>query len=227
MHPISTFIFDLDGTLVDSVPDLAIALNAALDDVGMPTHNNCIIRNWVGNGAKVLVERGLANGVNNADTPDQPNSEELIEHTFQRFLYHYDRNVCKESRLYPGVYDTLKNLAARGFTLALVTNKPKKFISPIVEALSIDSFFTLFIGGDSLKEKKPSPLPLNHVCKTLNTDASECVMVGDSKNDILASKAAKMRSVGLTYGYNYGEDISTYQPDWVFNKFNEIASIVA
>ena len=70
-------------------------------------------------------------------------------------------------------------------------------------------------------------MPLNHVCKTLNTDASECVMVGDSKTDILASKAANMRSVGLTYGYNYGEDISTYQPDWVFSKFKEIASIVA
>lgn len=227
MHPISTFIFDLDGTLVDSVPDLANALNKALTDVGMVTFDEGTIRNWVGNGARVLVERGLTGNTDANTQHSKFISNELIDHTFQRFLYHYDLNVCCDSSLYPHVYDTLKALSSKNFTLALVTNKPKKFIAPIVKAFKIESFFSLFIGGDSLKEKKPSPLPLNHVCKTLNVDVSECIMVGDSKNDIVAANAAGMRSVGLTYGYNYGEDIGAHSPDWVFDDFSRIASIIA
>ena len=229
MQPISTFIFDLDGTLVDSVPDLANALNKALLDVGMTTFDEGTIRNWVGNGARVLVQRGLAGNTDGKSDSKQSKSisSELIEHTFQRFLYHYDLNVCQDSRLYPHVYDTLKALSSKGYTLALVTNKPKRFIAPIVEAFNVEPFFSLFIGGDSLKEKKPSPLPLNHVCKTLNVDVNACIMVGDSKNDIVAANAAGMRSVGLTYGYNYGEDIRAHNPNWVFDDFSSIASIIS
>ncbi|WP_269519668.1 phosphoglycolate phosphatase [Alteromonas sp. BMJM2] len=227
MQPITTFIFDLDGTLVDSVPDLASALNNALNDVGMATFGESTIRNWVGNGAKVLVERGLSGNTDANTQQSKSISNELIDHTFQRFLYHYDLNVCRASTLYPHVYDTLSSLSRKGYTLALVTNKPKKFIAPIVEAFKVESFFSLFIGGDSLKEKKPSPLPLNHVCKTLNVKANECVMVGDSKNDILAAHAASIRSVGLTYGYNYGEDIRAHNPNWVFDDFSGIASIIS
>jgi phosphoglycolate phosphatase len=223
MQPISTFIFDLDGTLVDSVPDLASALNNALSDVGMATFNEAAIRNWVGNGARVLVERGLSGRA--GEQQCKSISSELIEHTFQRFLYHYDANLCRASTLYPHVKDTLSTLFNKGYTLALVTNKPKKFIAPIVETFNVDSFFSLFIGGDSLKEKKPSPLPLKHVCNTLNVKVNECVMVGDSKNDILAANAAGMRSVGLTYGYNYGEDIGVHNPNWVFDDFSRIISI--
>lgn len=225
MKPITTFIFDLDGTLVDSVPDLAGALNNALGDVGMPTFDEGTIRNWVGNGARVLVERGLSGNTDPNTQQFKPISNELIDHTFQRFLYHYDLNVCRASTLYPHVYDTLSALSHRGYTLALVTNKPKKFIAPIVEAFKVEPFFSLLIGGDSLTEKKPSPLPLKHVCKTLNVKANECVMVGDSKNDILAANAAGMRSIGLTYGYNYGEDIGAHNPNWVFDDFSRITSI--
>lgn len=221
MQPISTFIFDLDGTLVDSVPDLASALNKALTDVGMATFDEATIRNWVGNGAKVLVERGLSGSAKHSTTV----SSELVDRTFQRFLYHYELNVCRASTLYPNVYETLHALYAKGYTLALVTNKPKKFIAPILKAFKVDAFFFLFIGGDSLKEKKPSPLPLKHVIKTLNVDVNECIMVGDSKNDILAANAAGMRSVGLTYGYNYGEDIGAHNPNWVFDDFSRIVSI--
>ena len=229
MQPISTFIFDLDGTLVDSVPDLANALNKALLDVGMATFEEGTIRNWVGNGARVLVERGLTGNIDDKSDPKQSNSisNELIDHTFQRFLYHYDLNVCRASTLYPHVYDTLSTLSRQGYTLALVTNKPKRFIAPIIEAFNVESFFSLFIGGDSLKEKKPSPLPLYHVCKTLNVDVNGCIMVGDSKNDIVAANAAGMRSVGLTYGYNYGEDIRAHNPNWVFDDFSGIASIIS
>lgn len=216
MQPMSTFIFDLDGTLVDSVPDLASALNKALTDVGMATFEETTVRNWVGNGAKVLVERGLSGGAQHGKTA----SSELVDYTFGRFLYHYNLNVCCASALYPHVYETLHTLYAKGYTLALVTNKPEKFIAPILKALNIDAFFSLCIGGDSLIEKKPSPLPLKYVSKTLNVDVNNCIMVGDSKNDILAANAADMRSVGLTYGYNYGEDISAYSPTWVFDDFS-------
>ncbi len=218
MTQISTFIFDLDGTLVDSVPDLAVALNKTLVEFSLPPHAEPVIRNWVGNGARVLVERGLRAGMN---TP----KEEDIDNALVRFLHHYREAVCVHSALYKGVENTLRTLHNQGFNLALVTNKPFEFIASILETFSLTSLFCITLGGDSQKEKKPSPMPLLHVCNELGVGVNQCIMVGDSKNDILAAKAANMKSIGLTYGYNYGQDISQYNPDWVFNSFEEILSL--
>ena len=218
MTQISTFIFDLDGTLVDSVPDLAVALNKTLVELSLPTHAESVIRNWVGNGARVLVERGLRAGISSL-------IEEDINNALVRFLHHYREAVCVHSALYKGVETTLRTLQNQGFNLALVTNKPFEFIAPILEAFSLTSLFCITLGGDSLKEKKPSPLPLLYVCNELYVGVNQCIMVGDSKNDILAAKAANMKSIGLTYGYNYGQDISHYKPDWVFDSFEKVLSL--
>ncbi|GFD70510.1 phosphoglycolate phosphatase [Alteromonas sp. KUL106] len=223
MRDINTFLFDLDGTLVDSVPDLATSLNLTLAELRQSPFTLSEIRNWVGNGARALVHRGLS-GSHKVDTTI-PESE--INDALEIFLRHYTNYACHASELYPNVIHTLRALKQNGFKLALVTNKPKAFIPTILEGFNLDALFDLCIGGDSLEEKKPSPLPLLYICNAFNVSPSQCVMVGDSKNDILAAKAAKMKSIGLTYGYNYGQDISSFHPDWVMDDIGRILDVLS
>ncbi|MFZ8201650.1 phosphoglycolate phosphatase [Alteromonas portus] len=221
MQKIDTFFFDLDGTLVDSVPDLATALNQMLSHYQLPTYDEQIIRHWVGNGARVLVERGVSGGAEINHHHMQPEIDAALE----KFLFYYRTLKTKSTVLYEGVFDTLHALKDRGYTLVLITNKPSEFIEPILSAFSLSALFSLTIGGDSLPEKKPSALPLLYACEKLHISPSQCVMVGDSKNDILAAKAANIKSIGLTYGYNYGESIATYQPNWVLDNFSDILKL--
>lgn len=216
-------LFDLDGTLVDSARDLALAVNHMLQRLGRETFDPEIIRSWVGNGAQTLVKRGLSG----SSEIDEDIEHELFEEALDIFLDFYANNLCVETISYPNVVGTLKNLKNQGYRLALVTNKPYDFIAPLLEGLEMNGLFELCLGGDSLEKKKPHPMPLLHVCERLGVDASECVMVGDSKNDILAAKAAKMHSIGVTYGYNYNEPISVYQPEYVVEEFSAIAQLLS
>jgi phosphoglycolate phosphatase len=136
----------------------------------------------------------------------------------------YAKNLCNETKPYPNVMSTLKTLSAEGYRLVIVTNKPYDFVAPILEGLKIDSLFEFWLGGDSLKKKKPDPLPLLHACERLGLDIAQCVMVGDSKNDLLAANAVGMDSVGVTYGYNYGEEVSVYAPNLIAEDFSDILS---
>jgi len=215
-------LFDLDGTLVDSAPDLALAVNHMLTSLERETFNSELIRSWVGNGAQTLVKRGLS-GSTEIDESIDP---ELCAKALDVFLDFYAQNLCVDTVTYPNVIATLKNLKSKDFRLALVTNKPFDFIQPLLEGLELTDLFEVCLGGDSLSRRKPDPLPLLHVCEHLNVHASECVMVGDSKNDILAANAANMHSIGVTYGYNYGEEIGDYQPDRVVDDFSQILSFV-
>lgn len=216
-------LFDLDGTLVDSARDLALAVNHMLQRIGRETFDSEVIRSWVGNGAQTLVKRGLSG----SSEIDENIEHELFEEALDIFLDFYANNLCVETISYPNVVGTLKNLKNQGYRLALVTNKPYDFIAPLLEGLEMNGLFELCLGGDSLEKKKPHPMPLLHVCERLGVDASECVMVGDSKNDILAAKAAKMHSIGVTYGYNYNEPISVYQPEHVVEEFSAIAQLLS
>ena len=218
----SVLLFDLDGTLVDSAPDLALAVNKTLCDLGKAEFAQHTIRSWVGNGAQTLVERALSG----SSTIDVQLDAALVEDALAIFLAHYQQCLCIESVLYDDVKSGLFALKAAGFRLAIITNKPAVFIQPILTGLGIDNLFELLIGGDALPEKKPHPAPLHFALTQLNVTAQQCLMIGDSKNDILAAKAANIDSVGLTYGYNYGEDISTYQPQWCFDTFKELLALL-
>jgi phosphoglycolate phosphatase len=215
--------FDLDGTLIDSAPDLACAVNHMLTNLARPTFSEDTIRSWVGNGAGVLVKRGLS-GKAEIDTDID---EHLFKQSLQKFLSFYKDNLCVHTQLYPGVRASLKILKAQGYRLALVTNKPVEFIAPILEGLQLNGLFEIMLGGDCLPKRKPDALPLLHVCRKLNVTAEQCVMVGDSKNDILAAKAANMESIGLTYGYNYGEDIGLHHPEMVLSHFADIVAALS
>jgi phosphoglycolate phosphatase len=211
-------IFDLDGTLIDSSPDLAEAINHMLRYLERTTFSLDEIHHWVGNGAETLVRRALSG----SKSINQNLDETTVKHALKIFLEFYAKNLAVKTVTYPAVPNTLQELKSRGYLLAIVTNKPFDFVEPILEALELKNLFELVLGGDSLKKRKPDPMPLLHVCTQLNVDVEESVMVGDSKNDILAANGCKMQSIGVSYGYNYGEDIEDYNPTVVYDDFKDI-----
>ncbi|WP_156309896.1 phosphoglycolate phosphatase [Vibrio nereis] len=220
---IKLIAFDLDGTLLDSVPDLAVAADQAVQALGYPGVSEEKVRDYVGNGADVLVGRALSQSM----TIDPALSSELLVKARELFDDFYDKSGHKLSHLYPAVKETLSELQQAGFTLALVTNKPSKFVPEILEQHGIDKFFVDVLGGDAFPEKKPNPVALNWLMEKHNCQPQEMLMVGDSKNDILAAKNAGCYSFGLTYGYNHGEPISASKPDFVADIIADLVDVVA
>ena len=211
-------LFDLDGTLIDSAPDLAVAVNHMLEALNRDTFSPDIIRYWVGNGAQVLVKRALS-GQSEIDENLDP---VLFEKALNIFLTFYAQNLAVNTVTYLHVPATLQSLKELGYRLAIVTNKPFDFVAPILKGLNLDGVFEFYLGGDSLPQKKPDPSPLIHSCRLFNVTVEQCVMVGDSKNDILAANACNMQSIGVTYGYNYGEDIGVYEPSLIIDDFADL-----
>ena len=220
LHPLlqgkRLIAFDLDGTLIDSVPDLAAAVARTLTELELPVPDEAKVRDWVGNGAPALVERALTWALQTAPEPG------FQERAFNAFMANYGAAANTLTTLYPGVHEALQALHQQGLTLVLITNKPERFIKPILEHFSLLEFFTLWIGGDSLAEKKPDPLPLLHAAKMCQILPAECIMVGDSRHDIAAGKAAGFATLALPYGYNHGEPIELSQPDLVLSSLAEL-----
>ena len=213
-------IFDLDGTLINSIPDLALAINKMLDSIKVGPIPMEIVKSFIGNGANTLVFRSLYH------THQGNVSKELFEIAFPRFMDSYKANPCEKTLLYPGVKETLQHLKDGGYKMVICTNKPIDFVEPILEKLDIKKYFDNWIGENSLDEKKPSGVPLLHLAKEANIPIDNCLMIGDSKNDILSASNAKMESVGLSYGYNYDEDITKYNPTVVLNEFTNLKKIL-
>ena len=209
-------IFDFDGTLIDSVPDLADATNAMLITLGKAPYPIETIRNWVGHGSKVLVERAL---VGKIEVLEGELTKAEADHAEQVFFAIYNNISGSKTVAYPDVDSGLKKLKSAGFTLALVTNKPIRFVPKILQSFGWQDLFSEVLGGDSLAQKKPDPTPLLHVCEALNVASTQAVMIGDSRNDILAGQNANMDTLGLSYGYNYGQDIRELNPTAAFDDF--------
>lgn len=214
-------IFDFDGTLIDSVPDLADATNAMLTTLGKNSYPIDTIRNWVGNGSRMLVERAL---VGKIEVLDGELTKEDVDHAEQVFFDAYSNMGGSKTIAYPDVDGGLKKLQAAGFKLALVTNKPIRFVPKILQFFGWQDLFSEVLGGDSLSVKKPDPAPLLHVCEALDVTPAQAIMIGDSRNDILAGQNANMDTLGLSYGYNYGQDIRELNPTETFDDF---AALVA
>ncbi len=208
--------FDLDGTLVDSVPGLAAALDRAFSALTLPAPGAERVAVWIGNGADVLVERALNWALNRTPGADEQRDARALFDTF------YAQTVESGSQLFPHVAEGLATLTARNFPLAVVTNKPTPFIAPLLHSLGIAHCFSLIIGGDDVVAKKPHPAPIFLVLGKLGLLPQELLFVGDSRNDILAAQAAGVPCVGMTYGYNYGQSITTSNPDLVLDDFNDL-----
>ena len=216
-------IFDFDGTLIDSVPDLADATNAMLTTLGKAPYPLETIRNWVGNGSKMLVERAL---VGKIEVLEGELTEETVDHAEQVFFDAYKNLSGSKTVAYPDVDSGLKKLRAAGFKLALVTNKPIRFVPKILQSFGWQDLFSEVLGGDSLSVKKPDPAPLLHVCEALDVTPAQAIMIGDSRNDILAGQNANMDTLGLSYGYNYGQDIRELNPTETFDNFAALVAYI-
>lgn len=210
--------FDLDGTLIDSVPDLAEALRMMLAELGKPTVTNAQVAEWIGNGGEILVKRALSQN----SRIDPTLSDELYLIARERFDFHYEQNGHAKTFVYDGVKSTLAELQTLGCQMAIVTNKPAQFVPAILKDLQLAEYFSEVIGGDTLPTNKPNPEGLHFLRNKYELQNHQMMMVGDSKNDILAAKNAKITSVGLTYGYNYGVSIRESEPDFVFDRFDSL-----
>jgi phosphoglycolate phosphatase len=213
-------IFDFDGTLINSIPDLATAVNNMLTHYNLPTIEIGLIASFVGNGASTLVKRALKLAMQ-----DKEPTSDFFAEAFAYYLLAYKEVSCQKTYTYPGVLETLSYLDQKGYKMVICTNKPFAYIESILDFLSIKQYFKLWIGEDSIAEKKPHAAPLLYLAKEMNTTIEKSIVVGDSKNDILAAQNAGMCSVGVTYGYNYNEHIADYNPTIVLDHFSDLQKI--
>ena len=209
-------MFDLDGTLVDSVPDLAAAVDRMLLELGRPAAGLDAVRHWVGNGAQVLVRRALAGDIDHAGVDDAL-AEQALALFMDAYAESHDLTV-----VYPGVQDTLRWLRKRGVEMALITNKPERFVGPLLDQMKLGSYFRWIIGGDTLAQKKPDPAALLFVMQMAGVTPQQALFVGDSRSDVLAAKAAGVQCVGLTYGYNHGRPIEEESPSLVIDDLRAL-----
>lgn len=216
---IRAIAFDLDGTLTDSAVGLTEATNYALTAKGFSPVDKHNVTIWVGNGVDLLLTRALQHvGAEVTDT--------LLNEVRALFDDHYASSVTTGSNLFPHVKETLAALASHNLPLGIVTNKPTAFIAPLLKQLDIAQYFSLVLGGDDVKQKKPHPAPLYLTMGTFGIKKEELLFVGDSRNDIFAAQAAQCPCVGLTYGYNYGESIANSHPDFTLDDFANLLTLL-
>jgi phosphoglycolate phosphatase len=208
-------IFDLDGTLIDSSKDLALAMNATRLHVGMEPLDPNLIFSCVGNGAAMLVRRALG--------PDA--SEELLHEALVFFLKFYREHALGHTQLYPDIRELLEELSRAGHQLAILTNKPARISFDILGALKLASHFVRVLGGDSLMAKKPDPLGITTLLTETGFSAGSALMVGDSGVDVRTARNAGVRSCGVTWGFQ-PESLQSDPPDILLNAPLELLSYV-
>ena len=213
-------LIDVDGTLVDSVPDLAYCVDEMMKQLDMPVRGEAVVRHWVGNGVERLVRRALINQLEGE--PD----EALFQKAIPIFEALYADNTSKRSCLYPGVQQALDFLKSTGVRIGCVTNKASQFTLPILQDLGISDYFEMVLCGDELPKKKPDPMPLLHVAEKLGVKPEQSLMLGDSMSDVKAARAAGFDIICMSYGYNHGEDIRDYKPDAVVDSMDEIKGLI-
>lgn len=212
-------MLDLDGTLVDSVPDLAVAVDQMLTQLDRPKAGEEKVRDWVGNGASMLVARALSDAMQ----PQACHLEgELYEAAYMAFLKAYAQSNGRYAQIYPGVEAALEKWSQQKIPLAVVTNKPMLFTKALLKSLRLSRYFHFVVGGDSLPQKKPDPAPLLHVIEQLEAQPEACWMVGDSKNDVQAARAAQCKVAAVSYGYNHGESIADSDPDLLVDRLDQL-----
>ncbi|MBF0357563.1 MAG: phosphoglycolate phosphatase [Magnetococcales bacterium] len=219
--PCRTLLFDLDGTLVDSAPDLWHTMNHVMGKLGLETLALDQVRNFVGNGARFLLARGIY-GEHATAPDDNPDFEAAVK----LFLDYYQEHMTDHSRPYAGCMEILQKLKDSGFKLAVVTNKTEKMAKTMLSNLSMDHFFAEIVGGDTLEERKPHPLPLLYTLKKLDTPPSFGVMVGDSETDCKAARSAKCGLILVSHGYNRGIAVNTLNPDATIDFFEELPPLL-
>jgi len=212
-------LIDLDGTLVDSLPDIAFCVDSMLTELAMPTAGQERVRQWVGNGTDILVRRSIAGNL------DGEVDEQLLARALPLFTALYAKHTSERSRVYDGVVAGLDFLRTTGAALACVTNKASVFTHKLLSEMELDDYFSLVISGDTLARKKPDPLPLLHAARHFAVAPEQGLLIGDSANDVKAARAAGLRIVCVSYGYNHGNDIRASLPDAVIDSLAELPTL--
>ncbi|NIE97613.1 phosphoglycolate phosphatase [Acinetobacter sp. Tr-809] len=208
-------LFDLDGTLVDSAADLYRAMNLSLEKLGIPLVTEAQVRVWVGKGAAKLCEAVLEHLFGQVVAQQQA---QLLS----TFVEVYARELCVNTQVYEGVLPFLEYCRNHDIAMACVTNKPEHLARGILDILQLSPYFKMVVGGDSLAERKPHPLPLLHCVQAQNTTTSATLMIGDSSNDVEAARRAGIDCIVVSYGYNHGENIYDCQPQQVVDRLVEL-----
>ena len=207
-------MIDLDGTLINTAPDLADSVNIMLERMGREPWPLDKVSGWIGNGVSRLVKRALTDSMDG-----EPDSEDY-DKGYALFLEAYGENVSAKSRPYDGVVAGLDKLKSAGFRLACVTNKAAAFTLPLLADLKLDDYFELVVSGDALPRKKPDPLPLTYACEHFGITPQQGILIGDSANDVKAAIAAGMPVICVNYGYNQGVDLTTLQTQGVIDSLD-------
>lgn len=220
--PYQALFFDLDGTLVDSAPDIAASVDATLAVFGWQPAGLTTVRDWVGNGAKKLVERALRFSLQLPVDGDEAIDSDLLDRVQQEFLTQYALHNGPLSQVYPGVREFLDHCRAQHKRMSLITNKPHALAVQLLAALELDHYFEIVIGGDSYPVRKPDPIALNHCREQFGLPANQCLMVGDSETDLNAARNAGIDCLCVSYGYNRGRDIRQSLPTCTVDDLREL-----
>lgn len=215
---IKAVIFDLDGTLVNSAPDLMLATNHVLSRLERRAITMDEVRSFVGQGARKLIARGCA-------ATGEPIDEKTLDFYFAEFLRFYGKNIAVNSVGFPGVIDLLKRCAAGGLKMGVCTNKLEGLSVRLLQALGMEKYFGAIVGPDTVNIAKPDPAPYLETVKRLGVPAKNSIMIGDSETDILTARAVGVPVIGVTFGYTQ-KPVATYNPDYLVSHFDEIWDII-
>jgi phosphoglycolate phosphatase len=211
-------IFDLDGTLVDTAPDLARATNYVLASRGRQPLSAADVRSMVGQGARSLIRRGFA------ATGGSPSDQE-VEDLFQLFLSYYADHIAIDSRLFPGSREVLDLCRGKGMRLGICTNKPEALSRMLVESLGLKGYFDAIVGMDTIKVAKPDPRIYGETLRRLNINGGRTVMIGDSETDVLTARAAGVPVIGVTFGYT-PKPLVEFAPDYLADTYDELWPLI-
>ncbi len=213
--------YDLDGTLVDSVADLAYAGNLMRDQLGLPPLPETEIKTYIGKGIANLVRRALQKG-----REQEPIGDEYFQRALQIYEQHYERVMCRTTRPYPRAIDGLQAALDKGFRLALITNKSQRFSERMLDELDLAKYFELTLSGDSLPNKKPHPEPLLYAAKRFGIQPSELLLVGDSESDAEAAHTAGSPTFIVSYGYFQGGDLADLNATAIIPDLVEAVNLI-
>ena len=218
------YLFDLDGTLIDTAPDLHVALNHTLRSHNYPEVSLAHTRHWIGHGGRAMVAEALKHHHKAAQGNQFPasNLDERLDEMMEVFLTYYEQHASDQSEVYPGVIETLDQLQALGAKLAVVTNKITRFTLPILENLGLAARLDAIVCGDTAERPKPDAAPVLYCLDALQTGASNALFVGDSLTDVTAANAAAVTVVCVRDGYNHGADVTELPLAGVIDHFSEL-----
>jgi len=230
MTTLRAALIDLDGTLADTIADLAHAANAMRVELGLTALPQALVATFVGKGTDMLIARMLTTTMitdSNALQTIRQVDPALFTRAREIFHRHYHEVNGRYSTLYPGVLDGLQALRDQGLRLAIVTNKASEFTLPLIAHLDLADHFDVVVCGDTCARRKPDPDPVCYACQQLNVSPAQSVLIGDSVNDVQAARAAGCRALAVPYGYNEGQPVAALNADAIVPTLIDAAAWVA